>query len=116
MFRLLVRSPPIKRLTRSVPIFGLLSAAELAKLAHDRLARLDSGERRRLAQLIGNLRRGPGSLSDAERRELASLANKLEARVFAASALARVSPVPLPKRLLYGTRHERRRGAIAKHS
>jgi hypothetical protein len=116
MFRLLVKLVPIKRLTRGVPILALLSATEVAKLAHDHLAKLDSGERRRLAQLIGGLLRGPGSLSDAERRELSSLANKLEARVFAGSALARFSPVPLPKRLLYGDRHRRRSDAEVTHS
>jgi hypothetical protein len=108
MFRFLAKSPPIKRVTRGVPIVGLLSAAEVAKLAYDHLAKLDSAERRRLAQLVGKLRRGPGSLSDTERRELSSLPNKLEPRVFAGSALARFSPVPLPKRLLYGARHKRR--------
>jgi hypothetical protein len=111
MFRLLVKFPPIKRLTRGFPVLGVLSAAEVAKLAHDHLAKLDSGERRRLAQLIGSLMRGPGSLDDDERRELTSLINKLEARVFAGSALARFSPVPLPKRLLYGARHRRRSDA-----
>ena len=102
MLRFLVKHTPIRRLTRGVPVAGLLSAAGVARLAGDHVAKLDTGERRRLLRLIAKLRGGSGSLRDSERRELAALVGKLEARAFAGSALAQFSPVPLPKRLLHG--------------
>ena len=111
MLRFLVKRTPIRRLTRGVPVAGLLSAAEVARLARDHIAKLDPAERRRLLALIAKLRRGTGSLRDSERRELAALVQKLEARAFAGSALAQFSPVPLPKRVLRGRQAEHGRQA-----
>ena len=108
MLRFLVKHTPVRRLTRGVPVAGLLSAAEVGRLARDHLAKLDPGERRRLLGLIAMLRRGTATLSDSERRELAALATKLEARAFAGSALAQFSPLPLPKSLLHGSTDKRR--------
>jgi hypothetical protein len=108
MLRLLVKHTPIGRLTRGVPVAGLLSAAQVARLARDHVAKLDPGERRRLLRLIAKLRRGTGTLSDSERRELGVLVTKLEAQAFAGSALAQLSPVPLPKRLLQRPKGKRR--------
>jgi hypothetical protein len=104
MLRFLLTRTPLKRLARGIPVVGLLSAAEVARLARGHLAKLDSAERRRLVQLVGKLRGGTGSLSTAERHELSALVAKLEPRAFAGSAASRFSPVPVPKRLLYGPR------------
>jgi len=73
MLRFLVKHTPIRRLTRGVPVAGLLSAAGVARLAGDHVAKLDTGERLRLLRLIAKLRGGSGSLRDSERRELAAL-------------------------------------------
>src|SRR5436305_9489013 len=107
MLRFVVKHTPIRRLTRGVPVAGLLSVAEVARLARDHVIKLEAGERRRLLQLMAKLRRGSGSLSDSERQELTALARKLEARAFAGSALAKFSPVPLPGRLVHGPRGKR---------
>jgi hypothetical protein len=85
------RIPGLKRL----PVFKLLAIGELALVARRHLQHLDPAQRRRLAELV---RRGPG-LSTAERKELRGLIAKLDARAFAGSAVERLSPVPLPKRL-----------------
>lgn len=80
---------------RHVPVVKLLLIGELALVARRHMQHLDASERRRLAQLV---RRGRG-LSAPEREELRGLVSKLDSRAFAGSALARLSPVPLPKRL-----------------
>jgi hypothetical protein len=104
MLRFLLTRTPVKRLARGVPVAALLSAAEVAKLAKDHLTRLRPAERRRLLALIAKARGGSGALSERERAELSSLVAKLEPRAFVGSAADRLSPVPVPKRLLYGPR------------
>ena len=95
--------PGLKRL----PVLQLLAAAEIALLARDHLLRLNPQERRRLVQLvrIGHGRRR--NLSEAEREELAVLIANLEPRMLAGQAADRLSPVPLPRRLVYGPRRRR---------
>jgi hypothetical protein len=93
-----------------------LSAAEVAKLARDHVAKLQPAERRRLLALVAKARGGRSAFSPAERDELAVLVAKLEPRAFAGSAADRLSPVPVPKRLLYGPRDARRRSAADEHS
>ena len=88
------RIPGLKR----VPLVRLLTIGELATVARRHLQHLDKDERRRLATL---LRRGP-RLSPAERDELRGLLSELDMRAFAGSAVQRLSPVPLPKRLTGG--------------
>jgi hypothetical protein len=109
MLRLLLERTPVKRLTRGVPLVVVLSAFEVARLAGAHLKRLDAEERRRLFALVAAARRGPRALSEGERSELAALLTKLEPRTFLGSAAGRLSPVPVPKRLLYGRRNSRAR-------
>ena len=111
MLRFLLTRTPVKRLARGVPVVALLSAAEVAKLAKDHLARLRPAERRRLMALIAKGRGGASALSERERAELALLVAKLEPRAFVGSAADRFSPIPMPKRLLYGPRGSRARAA-----
>ena len=85
------RIPGLKRL----PVLKLLAIGEMASVTRRHLQQLDPDERRRLAKL---LRRGP-RLSAAERDELRDLVAKLDLRAFAGSAVQRLSPVPLPRRL-----------------
>jgi hypothetical protein len=106
MLRFLLNRGPAKRLLRGVPVVALLSAAEVAMLAKEHLAKLDSSERRRLLALVRHARGRPGSLNDAEREELGELVAKLEPRLLAGSAADRLSPLPVPKRLLYGSRRK----------
>ena len=100
----LARRAAIRRFGRVLPVAQLLLAAEIALLAGRHIAKLGGGERRRLLALVRQARGRPGSLSAAERRELSDLVAKLEPRLFVGSAVKRVSPVPIPKRLLYGRR------------
>ena len=85
------RVPGLKRL----PIFRLLAIGEMAVVTRRHMQHLDPQERRRLAALV---RRGR-ALTPEERKELRVLVGKLDMRAFAGSAVSRLSPVPLPKRL-----------------
>jgi hypothetical protein len=114
MLRFLLEHTPVKRLARGVPVVGLLSAAEVAKLARSHLAKLAPAERRRLLTLAAKARGGTSALSGAERKELGRLVAKLEPRAFVGSAAERFSPLPVPKRLLYGPRRDRVRAATGK--
>jgi hypothetical protein len=92
---------------RRVPVVKLLSAAELALLARDHVSRLSPSERRRLLALVrvGHGRRS--RLTGAEREELEGLLAKLQPRMLVGTAVDRLSPVPLPRRLVYGPRNRR---------
>jgi hypothetical protein len=94
------RVPGIRR----IPVVKLLSAAEIALLAHEHLMRLTPAERRRLVALVRIGRGRRARLTTAERRELEQILDKLEPRVLVGEAVDRLSPVPLPKRLVHGKR------------
>ena len=93
------RLPVLKR----VPVVKLIAAAELAGVARLHLQHLDPAQRRRLVELqrrrVAELLRRGRKLSTSERDELKTLVAALEPRAFAGSAVERLSPVPLPKRL-----------------
>lgn len=114
MLRFLLTRTPVKRLARGVPVVALLGVAEVAKLARRHLTMLRPHERRRLLALVAKARGGAGALSEAERAEFATLVAKLEPRAFVGSAADRFSPVPVPKRLLYGRRGSRAREVAAR--
>jgi hypothetical protein len=114
MLRLALRTRWIKRLSGGVPVARLLLLGEVALMARRHLLSLDQTDRRRLITLLGRARGRWGRLTYSERAELARLLARLEPRLFFGSALRRLSPVPLPKRLLYGPRGSAaRRAAIA---
>jgi hypothetical protein len=98
--------------SRGIPIARLLLAGEVAMIAGRHLGRLDRAQRRRLLALLLRARGRPRSLRAGERRELAVLLARLEPRVFFGTAVKRLSPVPLPKRLLYGRRGSAARAAL----
>jgi hypothetical protein len=87
-----------------VPVLKLLAAAEIALLAHDHVIRLNRQERHRLFELVRIGRGRRRNLSDAEREELTVLIAKMEPRLLAGHAVERLSPLPLPRRLVYGRR------------
>ena len=89
---------------RRVPVLKLLTIAEVGLLARDHVARLEPGERRRLFTLVRIAHGRPSTLTAEQRDELAALVGKLEPRLLAAEAVDRLSPVPIPKRLLRGSR------------
>jgi len=107
----LLRRSLFKHVGRGVPVARLLLVGEVAVMAGRHISRLDAVERRRLASLLGAAARHPTSLGAAEREELTGLVARMEPRLFLGSAVRRVSPVPLPPRLLYGKRKSRARQA-----
>jgi len=92
---------------RRVPVLKLLAAAELAVLTRDHLRRLTPSERRRLIALVRTGRGRRSRLTNAERGELERLLSKLQARLLVGEAVDRLSPVPLPRRLVYGPKNRR---------
>ena len=94
------RVPGLRRL----PVVKLLSIAEIAVLTKDHLQRLSPSERRRLIALVRTGRGRKDRLTEREREELEGLVAKLEARRLVGDTVDRLSPVPLPRRLLYGKR------------
>jgi hypothetical protein len=103
MLRFMLTRTPVKRLTRGVPVVALLTAVQVAKLAKRHLTKLTTTERRRLLALLAKARAGTGELGEHERDELGALVAKLEPRAFVGEAADRFSPVPVPRRLLYGS-------------
>jgi hypothetical protein len=94
------RVPGLKRL----PVMKLLAVGEIALLARTHAAKLEPAERRRLVELVRTGRGRPSKLSPAEREELTKLVAKAEPRLFAGMAADKLSPVPLPRRLVHGPR------------
>jgi hypothetical protein len=94
------RVPGLRRL----PVLKLLAVGEIALLARSHIARLEPDERRRLVELLRKGRGRPKNLTDGERDELQRLIAKTEPRLFAGLAADKLSPVPLPRRIVRGRR------------
>jgi hypothetical protein len=92
---------------RRIPVLKLLAMAEVAMLARDHMLRLTPPERRRLITLVRVGRGGRSRLTDAERDDLERLLEKLGARMLLGHTVDRLSPVPLPRRLVYGPKNRR---------
>jgi hypothetical protein len=106
----------LRRVAKGLPAGRLLLAADVAVMAGRHVARLDAGERRRLASLMAHGARAPGALNAAERQDLKTLVAKLEPRLLLGTAVKRLSPVPVPGRLAYGRRGSPARTAAKKRS
>ena len=100
------RFPGLRRL----PVLKLLAAAEIALLARDHITRLNPRERHRLVELVRKGRGRRRNLSETEREELATLIAKMEPRLLAGRAADKLSPLRLPRRLVYGPRRRAQRG------
>jgi hypothetical protein len=92
------RLPGLRRL----PVLKLLAAAEIVVLAAEHVAKLEPHERRRVVELVRLGRGRRRNLTQAEREELARLIEKAELREFLGSAASKLSPIPLPRRLVRG--------------
>lgn len=92
---------------RRVPVFKLFAAAEVLLLAREHLNGLTPSERSRLVELVRLGRGRPSNLSEPERQELTALVTKLEPRLLAGEAVSKLSPLPLPQRLVYGSSRRR---------
>lgn len=93
---------------RRIPVLKLLAMAEVAMLARDHMLRLSPPERRRLITLVRVGRGRRSRLTDTERDDLEQLLDKLGARMLLGHAVDRLSPVPLPRRIVYGPKNNRR--------
>jgi hypothetical protein len=94
------RVPGLKRL----PVLKLIAIGEIALLARTHATKLSGDERRRLVQLVRRGRGRPGKLTAEERDELGRLVSKAEPRIFAGEVADKLSPIPLPRRLVRGPR------------
>jgi hypothetical protein len=99
-----------RRASKAIPLARLIVVGEVALMTGRDLQKLDVGERRRLASLVLGSARHLRGLSDHEREELHDLILKVEPRLLLGTAVSRFSPVPLPRRLLYGSTKRRRTG------
>jgi hypothetical protein len=106
----------LKKVAKGFPVGRLLLAGDVAMLAGRHLARLNAGERRRLASLAARSAPGRDGLDRAERAELQALITKLEPRLLFGTAVRRLSPLPVPRRLLYGRRGSAARAAAKQRS
>ena len=86
----------------------LLAVAEVGMLAHNHFRRLTPVERRRLIELVRIAHGRPSNLNSSEREDLRELVARLEPRVLAGEAANRLSPFPLPGRVVRGPRPKRR--------
>jgi hypothetical protein len=100
--RAAMRIPGLKRL----PVMKLLAIGEIALLARTHAALLAPAERRRLVALVRKGRGRPRNLTPDEREELARLVAQAEPRRFAGLVADKLSPVPLPRRLVNGPRRQ----------
>ena len=98
--RAATRVPGLKRL----PVMKLLAIGEIALLARTHASMLSLQERRRLVALVRQGRGRARNLGAEEREELAALVAKAEPRRFAGLVADKLSPVPLPRRLVNGPR------------
>jgi hypothetical protein len=94
------RVPGLRRL----PVLKLLAVAEIAILARNHVTRLDPDERHRLVELVRKGRGRATRLTEDERDELHRLVAKTEPRLFVGLSADKLSPVPLPRRLIEGKR------------
>jgi hypothetical protein len=85
-------------------VLKLLAVGEIALLARSHIRRLDPDERRRMIELLRKGRGRSSNLSGSERDELQRLIAKTEPRLLVGLAADKLSPVPLPRRVVQGRR------------
>jgi hypothetical protein len=96
----LKRVPGLRRL----PVAKLLALGEIVVLARQHIEKLNPGERRRFLALMRRAHGRPSNLTARERAELSALIAKANPRLFVGLVADKLSPVPLPKRVVRGSR------------
>jgi len=94
----------LSRLTRELPLAQLVAAGQIVLMARRHWHRLEPDERRRLVSLVRQAHGRRRNLPPGERDELARLIHKADPRLFAGLVAQRFSPVPIPRRVLFGRR------------
>jgi len=89
---------------KRLPLFKLVSLAEVGLLLRRHARKLSAAERGRLVELVRIAKARPSNLSQPDRDEFTALVAKLEPWAFTKHAAAKLSPVPVPKRFLRGRR------------
>jgi hypothetical protein len=102
--RTVAKAPGLRRL----PVAKLLAVGEIAMLAREHFERLDADERREFLSLMARARGRRSNLSPDDRAHFAALIAKLNPRLFAGLVADKLSPVPLPKRVVRGSRRRDR--------
>jgi hypothetical protein len=97
----------LSRAVRQLPAARLLLAGEILLLAHQHFTRLEPAERRRIFELVRHTHGRRRNLTEAEREELAELVAKADPRLFLGTVAERLSPMPLPRRVVQGPRKRR---------
>jgi hypothetical protein len=94
---------------RRLPAATLIEIGEIILLAREHLSKLDPQERHRVVELMRIGRGRRSRLTQAQRDELMALVAKAEPRLFFGLSAEKLSPVPLPRRVVYGRASRRRR-------
>ena len=93
---------------RRIPAAKMIEIAEVLLLAREHLRKLEPDERRRVVALVRAGRGRRRNLSPREQAELAALLAKAEPRLFFGLAAEQLSPLPLPRRVVYGAPNARK--------
>ena len=92
----------LRRSGKLLPLARVLLVGELAVEAGRHIAKLTPAERSRLLELLRRAHGRPSTLEEAQRDELFALVAKMEPQVLAAAAAGRLSPLPVPRRVVEG--------------
>jgi hypothetical protein len=87
-----------------MPVAKLLMLGDIVVLARQHVANLNPSERRRFLDLMRRAHGRPRNLSPQERAELSALVAKANPRLFVGLVADKLSPVPLPRRVVRGSR------------
>jgi hypothetical protein len=96
---------------RRLPVAKLLVLGEVVMLARQHVSRLAPAERRRFVALMRDARGRPSNLSPREHDELTALIAKANPRLFVGLVADKLSPVPLPRSVVRGSKRRRSRVA-----
>lgn len=92
----------LRRTRKMVPLARVIVVGQLAVLAGRHIAKLGPAERARLLVLLRKAHGRPSTLGDDEHEELIALVARIEPQAFLGTAVQRLSPVPVPRRLVEG--------------
>jgi hypothetical protein len=85
---------------RMLPVVRLLMAAEVLVVGKHHLDRITPNERGQLIALLAKAKGRPKNLSEEDQVVMAAIVEKLEPRLFLATATDKISPVGVPSPVL----------------